>query len=276
MEINTFPKSPSTAAAQGQTVTPGDPLPQGVALRYNSWRDEFAFLKRAPVVYQRRTHLRVKDTLIVALQEAIHDSYKAAGVHMPPSLSNLLDRQAERAQRRQKRAERAADQSMVSAPEAVLTTTRSEADKKFRFRDEQDEDVSPSGVGRLLKTLKDPMGWKEQEMRTALLQDEHEVDDEEGRHVPQHHSLKPSGGILRGSNDTTSLAAKSASAAAQMSLDPKMQQGVARVKDCRQDGYALAISCYASDGLSRQWKHSILCHLMPTPALNHRIHDPCL
>ena len=202
--------------------------------RYNSWRGEFAFLKRAPVVYQRRTHLRVKDTLVVALQEAIHDSYKTAGVHMPPSLSNLLDRQAERAQRRQKRAERIADQTTATSASLTEgnTTTRSEADKRFRFRDELNEDASPAGgVGRLLKTLKDPMGWKEQEMRTALLQDEHEVDDEEGKHVPKHRSLKPSGGILRGSNDTATTAAKSVSAAAQMSLDPKMQQGVVRVKD---------------------------------------------
>ena len=185
------------------------------------------------MVYQRRSHLRVKDMLVVALQEAICDSYKTAGVHMPPSLSNLLDRQAERAQRRQKRAERVAGvtESTASIAEGN-TTARSDGDKRFRFRDELDEDVSPTGgVGRLLKTLKDPMGWKEQEMRTALLQDEHEVDDEEGRHVPKHRSLKPSGGILKGSNDAASPTAKSVSAAAQMSLDPKMQQGVVRVKE---------------------------------------------
>ena len=187
------------------------------------------------MVYQRRSHLRVKDTLVVALQEAIHDSYKTAGVHMPPSLSNLLDRQAERAQRRQKRAERVAgtDRIAASIDETGNITARSDADKRFRFRDDElNEDVSPTGgVGRLIKTLKDPMGWKEQEMRTALLQDEHEVDDEEGRHVPKHRSLKPSGGILKGSNDAASPTAKSVSAAAQMSLDPKMQQGVVRVKE---------------------------------------------
>lgn len=200
--------------------------------RYSRWRDEFPFLKRAPVVYQRRTHMRVKDMLVVALQEAIHDSYKAVGVHMPPTLSNLLDRQADRAQRRQRRAERLADHS-TSLAETGNTTTRSDADKRFRFRDDElQEDASPSGgVSRLLKTLKDPMGWKEQEMRTALLQDEHEVDDEDGKHVPKHRSLKPSGGILKGSNEAAFPVSKSTSAAAQMSLDPKMQQGVVRVKD---------------------------------------------
>lgn len=67
--------------------------------------------------------------------------------------------------------------------------------------------------------------------RTALLQDEHEVDDEDGKHVPKHRSLKPSGGILKGSNEAAFPVSKSTSAAAQMSLDPKMQQGVVRVKD---------------------------------------------
>ena len=30
-------------------------------LRYDVWKHEFTFLKRAPVVYHRRTHMRVKD-----------------------------------------------------------------------------------------------------------------------------------------------------------------------------------------------------------------------
>ena len=161
--------------------------------RYSRWRDEFPFLKRAPVVYQRRTHMRVKDMLVVAFAGGNPRLLQGCrGSHAPNSIQLCLIRQADRAQRRQRRAERLADHS-TSLAETGNTTTRSDADKRFRFRDDElQEDASPSGgVSRLLKTLKDPMGWKEQEMRTALLQDEHEVDDEDGKHVPKHRSLKP-------------------------------------------------------------------------------------
>ncbi|CAJ1331040.1 unnamed protein product [Effrenium voratum] len=206
---------------------------------YSSWRDEFRFLKRAPVAYYRKTHLRVKDSLIVCLQEALQDSYKASGIHMPPALSDLLDRQADRAQQRQRKAMRAATlpASMSSngtgkGGKAALSehSPDDSPDKRFRFRDEDvDDERNTGGVGRLLKTLKDPMGWKDQEMRTALLQDEHEADDEEGRHVPLHHSIKPTGGILKGG--PVDLTPARVSAAAQMTMDPKMQQGVVRVKE---------------------------------------------
>ena len=51
-------------------------MPSSQCLRYDLWKQEFSFLKRAPVVYHRRTHMRVKDSLVVALQEAIQDSYQ--------------------------------------------------------------------------------------------------------------------------------------------------------------------------------------------------------
>ncbi|CAK9045689.1 Protein aardvark (Suppressor of amiB protein 16) [Durusdinium trenchii] len=191
---------------------------------YSSWSVQFPVLKRAPVVYHRRSHLRVKDSLILALEEALHDSYKAGD--MPLALSNLLQRQVEGAQRRQRRAERVAETgSSEERGDAV--------DKRFRFRDDDLEEASPGGggMGRLLKTLKDPMGWKEQEMRTAMLQDEHEIDDEQGKHVPKHSSLKPSGSILKGGTDVGASHIQSVSATSHVPGDPKMQQGVVRVKE---------------------------------------------
>lgn len=177
-------------------------------------------------MYHRRSHLRVKDSLILALEEALHDSYKAGD--MPLALSNLLQRQVEGAQRRQRRAERVAETgSSEERGDAV--------DKRFRFRDDDLEEASPGGggMGRLLKTLKDPMGWKEQEMRTAMLQDEHEIDDEQGKHVPKHSSLKPSGSILKGGTDVGASHIQSVSATSHVPGDPKMQQGVVRVKDTK-------------------------------------------
>ncbi|CAE7881175.1 aarA, partial [Symbiodinium microadriaticum] len=53
----------------------------------------------------------------------------------------------------------------------------------------------------------------------------------EGRHEPQHHRLKPGGGILKGSSEAAVPPNRTMSAAAQMSVDPKMQQGVGRVQE---------------------------------------------
>lgn len=120
-----------------------------------------------------------------------------------------------------------------AAPEDGLG--RKTTDKRFRFRDEDIEEEGPktTGVQVILRSLRDPLGRKEQEQRLNVLQGGG-AEEDEGMHVPQHHTLKPTRGILKGARSGARAAGDGgarlpASAGLSARPNPAMEKGILRL-----------------------------------------------
>lgn len=102
------------------------------------------------------------------------------------------------------------------------------ADKRFRFRDEEAPAAPPDegGVARLLRGIRDPLGRREQEQRTAML--EGRGMEEEGKFEPRGRDAKPVRGILKGRSVEPPAPKRVMTRA---TIDASMQAGIDRLLD---------------------------------------------